>query len=168
MEISIIAAVAENGVIGKHGRLPWRMPSDLKHFKELTMGHGLVMGWKTWKDVSARTGLPLPGRRHYIVTEHHLHCEVPAACVTRPTIEQAIDQALTWVEKLFIIGGSRVFADGQKYASTMHITRIHANVDGDTSFPPIDETQWMCVARTAIVQSASDEYPASHEEWRRL
>lgn len=167
MQINIIAAVADNNVIGLKGRLPWHIPSDLKRFKELTMGHGLLMGWKTWLDVSAKTRLPLPGRRHYIVTRNHLRHEVPAGCITRPSLPEAIDRALGQEQKLFIIGGELIFQEAMQYAENMYITRIFGTMPGDTFFPKINRSTWHRAKASAIIQKSGDSHATSHELWQR-
>lgn len=123
--IAIIAAVAENGVIGRGGAMPWRLSSDLARFKRLTLGNTVVIGRRTHESI----GRPLPGRRTIVVSSRPVE-----GMETAQSLEEAIARADTPV---FLAGGARIYAEGLAFAETIHLTRVHARPEGDTFFPPI-------------------------------
>ncbi|MEO1085470.1 MAG: dihydrofolate reductase [Acidobacteriota bacterium] len=133
--LSLVAAVARNGVIGRDGDLPWRLPKDLRHFKRLTVGHTLLMGRRTWDSI----GRPLPKRRS-IVLSRDPRFEAPGAEVARD-FESALDLADDG-EHLFVIGGHSLYAISLAAATTLELTRVHAEVEGDVTFPDVDWTRW--------------------------
>jgi dihydrofolate reductase len=140
--VSIIAAVAANGVIGRDGDLPWRLPTDLRFFKRVTMGHHLVMGRKTWESI----GRPLPGRTIVVLTRDP-RLEIPGVEVVHELPEAlALAQAAGDAEA-FVIGGAAVFARALPLADRLYLTRVYADVEGDVCFPAFDEHQWVEVAR---------------------
>ena len=129
MQIIIIAAVAENGVIGRAGKLPWHIPEDLKRFRALTTGHPVIMGRKTFESI----GKPLPDRKNIVITgqkDYHRDGIV---------IVHSLDEALKACsgEKAFVIGGSSVFEEALPFANRLEITQIHRVVEGDVYFPAI-------------------------------
>ena len=138
--IALIAAVARNGVIGLHGRLPWRLPDDLKRFRALTSGHAIVMGRKTWESI----GKPLPERQN-IVVSRHLDFAAPGAVVAH-SLPEAIGLA-AMPSPLFIIGGEAIYRDALPLADHLFLTEIHRQFDGDAKFPDFDRTQWRETAR---------------------
>lgn len=143
--ISIIVAVAENGVIGRGGDLPWRLPDDLRYFKRITMGHPLVMGRKTFESI----GRPLPGRTNIVLTRD------PAwraeGVDTAHTLDQALDLARSAPggEDVMVIGGADVFARALPLADRLYLTEVLDTVPGDVYFPPFDRAEWREVDRTA-------------------
>ena len=134
---SIIAAIAENGCIGKDGTLPWHLPEDLKRFKELTMGHPVIMGRKTWESLPERFR-PLPGRTNVVVTRQADY-PLPEGVERVASIEDALAEH---AEDAFIIGGAQLYRDAMPLVDTLHITHVHATVDGDAFFPDIDAAVW--------------------------
>lgn len=132
MIISIIAAMAENRVIGKDGRLPWHLPADLAHFRDVTMGHPLVMGRKTFEGI----GRPLPGRTTIVVSrqlDYH-----PAGCF----VVNDLDSALTVVPdatEIFICGGGEIYRQALPFADRVYLTIVHKIAEGDTVFPEIPQ-----------------------------
>ncbi|HUR69017.1 MAG TPA: dihydrofolate reductase [Candidatus Thermoplasmatota archaeon] len=145
MRIHIIVAAAENGVIGRDGQMPWRIPEDLKRFKALTMGHPIVMGRKTWESI----GRPLPGRENVVITRQKL--ELRGA-----TVVHSLDEALAHVAAreagdAFVIGGGEIYAQALPRADVVHLTRVHGPFEGDARFPPLG-TEWREVAREARLQ----------------
>jgi dihydrofolate reductase len=138
--IALIAAVARNGVIGLHGRLPWRLPDDLKRFRALTSGHAIVMGRKTWDSI----GRPLPERQNIVVTRRR-DFAAPGGLVAH-SLAEAIGLA-TMPSPLFIIGGEAVYRDALPLADLLFLTEIHREFDGDARFPDFDRTQWRETAR---------------------
>src|SRR6478609_1826452 len=136
-QIVIIAAVAENGVIGRGGTMPWRLKSDMKHLRALTMGKPVVMGRKTYLSLYVR---PLPGRTNIVVTRDK-DFTAPGALVARSldiALEAARGDALRRGTEIMVIGGAEIYAQAMPYADQLEITRIHMTPEGDTVFPPID------------------------------
>lgn len=145
--VYLVAAVARNGVIGSEGKLPWRLPEDLRHFKELTLGHPVIMGRKTWESL----GRPLPGRENIVVT-HARGYDAPGAHVAA-SLEGAL--ALCAGEPLaFVIGGGELYAAALPLADAMVLTEIGRDFPGDTSFPPYDRSAWRETQRKP--QTAAD------------
>ena len=138
--IALIAAVARNGVIGLHGRLPWRLPDDLKRFRALTNGHAIVMGRKTWDSI----GKPLPERQN-IVVSRHLDFAAPGAVVAH-SLPEAIGLA-TLPSPVFVIGGEAIYRDALPLADLLFLTEIDREFDGDARFPDFDHAQWRATAR---------------------
>jgi dihydrofolate reductase len=145
-ELVLVAAVAKNGVIGNANALPWYLPEDLKHFKELTTGHIVIMGRKTWESLPERFR-PLPGRRNIVVTRN------PDYTGSGATVVHSLKEALKvgaggTAEKLFVIGGAELYAHALPLAQRLELTEIDAAFEGDARFPAIDRGQWREVART--------------------
>ncbi len=163
MRVSIVVAVSENGVIGRGGGLPWHLGDDLRRFKQLTMGHTLVMGRRTWESI----GRPLPGRRMIVVTRQ--------ADYRADGIETAagIDAALRLAEaagedEVFIVGGAEVYATALPLATRLHLTRVHADVDGDTRFPNVDWSQWRQVSSERHDADTKNDHPFSVKVYQRV
>ncbi len=137
MRISIIAILSANNIIGKGGGLPWHMPADLKHFKQLTMGHHLIMGRRTWESVGH-----LPGRTAVVITSRPDYR--PEGVKIAHTLEEAISIAReAGDEEPFIGGGGVVYEQAIHRADRMYLTRVHAEVEGDTYFPEFDDvSEW--------------------------
>lgn len=134
-EISLIAAMAENRVIGAEGTLPWHLPADLKRFKALTMGHPILMGRKTYESI----GRPLPQRRNLVLTRQREWSAPGTETV------QTLDEALGRIEpgeELFVIGGEQVYRLALPRAKRLYLTLVHTQVAGDAVFPPFDVEQW--------------------------
>lgn len=135
--LTLIAAVARNGVIGIENRLPWRLPADLKHFKTLTLGHTVIMGRKTWESLPARFR-PLPGRRNIVVSRNAGYSASGATVVL--SLPEAIGEADSG--EAFVIGGAELYAAALPLADRLQLTEIDATFEGDTYFPAIDPLQW--------------------------
>ena len=141
-KVYLVAAVAANGVIGRNGRLPWQLPEDLKHFKQLTLGHPVIMGRLTWESL----GKPLPGRDNIVVTGQPGY-EAPGASVAGSL---AAALALCADEPVaFVIGGSRLLAEALPVASGLVLTEIQRDFSGDTWFPDYDRSKWRETQREA-------------------
>jgi dihydrofolate reductase len=130
MIISIIAAMAENRVIGRDGAIPWDIPADLQRFRDLTMGHPVVMGRKTF----AAIGRPLPGRENIILTRQPGYRA--EGCRVAPSLEEAL-AACTGADEVFICGGEDIYRQALPLADRIYLTVIHRECAGDTFFPPI-------------------------------
>ncbi|MDT0575795.1 dihydrofolate reductase [Croceicoccus sp. F390] len=138
-ELFLVAARAQNGVIGKDNRLPWRIPADLARFKRLTMGSPMIMGRRTFESLP---GI-LPGRRHIVMTRNvHWHAE-DAEVVHG--LDAALQRANT--ARIAVIGGADVFAQSLPMARRIEITEVHADFDGDAVMPPVDQAGWQETAR---------------------
>ena len=138
-QITLVVARARNGVIGRGGKLPWHLPADLRHFKEVTMGTPMIMGRRTFESLP---GL-LPGRRHIVVTRD------PNWSAPGVAIALSADEALALAEAPYvsIIGGAEIFALYEPVATAVELTEIHADVEGDTFMPPFDPALWREQAR---------------------
>lgn len=137
--ITIVIARADNGVIGKEGGLPWRLPADLRRFKALTLGKPVLMGRRTWDSL----GRALPGRRNLVLTRDPRWSAPGAERVG--DIEAAL--ALAAAPELIVIGGAEVCALALPLASRFELTQVHASPDGDTWLPALDPGQWREIAR---------------------
>lgn len=150
MTVAIVAAVAENGVIGRGGGLPWRLPEDLRFFKRLTTGHTVIMGRRTWDEIRR----PLPGRRNIVITRDATR-EFPGA-------ERAgsLDEALALSagdEQVFVIGGAEIYQQALPRADRLYLTHVHAAVEGDTTFPDWDALAWRVVEEQRF--AADERHP---------
>lgn len=142
MRISIIAAVATNGVIGRDGGLPWRLPADMRFFKRTTMGHHLVMGRKTWASI----GRPLPGRTMVVLTRDR-SARIPGVVVAHELAEAVERAEAAGDSELFVIGGAEIYALALPRADRLLLTRVEADVPGDVVFPEYDAAAWVEVDR---------------------
>ena len=140
MKISIVVAMAANGVIGQDNELPWHLPADLKHFKQTTMGKPILMGRKTWESI----GRPLPGRTNIVITRDRTYTAAGGIVVN--SIEAAITAAGEQ-DEVMVIGGAELYRQVLPYTDTIYLTRIHERFDGDTRFPEISDTEWQQLER---------------------
>jgi dihydrofolate reductase len=132
--VSLVAAVARGRVIGRDNGIPWRIPEDMARFRELTMGHPVVMGRLTWESLPERFR-PLPGRRNVVVTRNRAWHD--AGAERAGSFEDAV-QLLGSSSQIFVIGGGQLYAAALPLADELLLTEIDAEVDGDTLFPPVD------------------------------
>jgi dihydrofolate reductase len=138
--ITFYVARADNGIIGRDGGLPWRLPEDLKRFKAMTMGKPMVMGRKTFESFPR----PLPGRRHLVLTRD------PAWAAEGAEVVRSVDEAIATagdVEEIAVIGGAEIFALFMPLADRIELTEVHRFVEGDTKMPPLGEG-WRVAMRT--------------------
>ena len=152
-------ARARNGVIGKDGGLPWRLSSDLKLFKALTLGKPVIMGRKTWDSLPSR---PLPGRMNVVLTRDGSF--EPRGCIVSDNFPEALSIAKEQaeedgVEEVCVIGGAALFELALPRAQRLYITEVEAVVQGDVVFPAFDEAAWREVRREAHPAGEKDEYP---------
>lgn len=148
MKISLIAAMADNRVIGIENRLPWKLPGDMKWFRQHTLGKPVIMGRKTWESFG---GKPLPERSNIVITRDAGYT-APGALVVHD-----IDAALTAAgdaEEVMIIGGESFYRQMLPLAHRLYLTRVHCEPEGDAWFPEFDETQWRVVEQ---VDNKADE-----------
>ena len=135
MIVSIIVALAENGVIGKDNGLPWHLGADMKRFKTITTGHTILMGKNTYLSI----GRPLPNRRNVVLTTSMTDIE---GCEVINSVEQIDSLGLNDDDELIVIGGARVYEQFISKADRLYLTVVHAQADGDTRFPEFDNDQW--------------------------
>jgi dihydrofolate reductase len=136
--VSLIVAMAQNGVIGRGSTLPWHLPEDLKRFKATTMGKPMLMGRKTFESI----GRALPGRLNLVLTRD-LHWSAPGVSVVH-SLEEALTRADA-AEELMVIGGAEIYQLAMPFARRIYLTHVQADVAGDTFFPAFDATQWVDV-----------------------
>ncbi len=141
--VTILAAVARNGVIGVDGSLPWHLPDELALFKELTLGHVLVMGRKTYESV----GRPLPGRTTVVVTRQPDWAAGVGGVHRAAGVPEALRMAREIDDEVFVVGGAEVYAAALPEADRLALTFVEAEPDGDTRFPEVDWSRWHEVAR---------------------
>jgi dihydrofolate reductase len=151
--LTLVAAVARDGVIGLDNRLPWHLPADLKHFKALTQGHTVIMGRKTWESLPTAFR-PLPGRRNIVLTRDQGYRAEGA------TIAGSLSAAIAAAEgdEAFVIGGAELYAAAMPLADRLQLTEIDAAFEGDTWFPAIDPGQWREAARETQHDAAGFDY----------
>ena len=164
--VVLLAAVAENGVIGRDNALPWRQSSDLRRFKAMTMGKPVVMGRKTYRSI----GKPLPGRTNIVVTRD------PDFRAGGVVIANGIDAALEaaredarrqGADEIMVIGGTEIFQQTMALADRLEITHVHANPQGDTFFPTIDPGLWRATDRSDHPAGPRDDAAFSYVTYRR-
>ncbi|MDT7828152.1 dihydrofolate reductase [Pricia sp. S334] len=162
-EICMIAAAGENNALAKDGDLPWHLPDDFKRFKKLTSGHKIIMGRKTFETFDR----PLPNREHIIVTRDTTYTVTCKDCTVVHSMEEAMDfvksDALS-----FIIGGGEIYRQGERFADTIELTRVHHIFEGaDTFFPEIDETVWALTAEEFHPKDDRHNFSFSYLRYRR-
>lgn len=161
MALNLIYACADNGVIGRDNALPWHLPEDMAHFRQLTMGCPVLMGRKTWDSLPPRFR-PLPGRLNLVLTRQYAWQAEGATRVA------SVEEALTLCpagQDLWVIGGAEVYAMALPLAQRLEITEVHRQVDGDAWAPKIDVRQWPEVTRTR--HTAANGTPYSFVTRRR-
>lgn len=163
--LCLIAALAENRVIGCNNQLPWHLPADLKHFKALTLGKPIIMGRKTWDSL----GRPLPGRLNLVVSRQ-LDLHLPGAEVFA-SLEAAMARADQWaaaegVDELMLIGGAQLYQQGLALAERLYLTRVSLNPAGDAWFPEFANANWQLA--DAVEHAATADVPAHvYQVWQR-
>src|SRR3954468_12469911 len=164
MRISIIAAVAENGVIGRQGQLPWRLSDDLRKFKQLTMGHTIIMGRRTWESI----GRVLPGRRTVVVSRSAGFPTNVDGVAKTTSFDKALEiAAAAGDEEAFIVGGAELYREALSHANRLYLTRVCAAVEGDTSFPDIEWNNWQLVESENHDANEKNEYAYRFETYER-
>jgi dihydrofolate reductase len=161
----MIAAMADNRVIGLDNTMPWHLPADLKHFKAMTLGKPIIMGRKTWDSL----GRPLPGRLN-IVVSRQTDLALEGAEVF-PSLDAAVARAEAWaleqgVDELMLIGGAQLYAQGLEQADRLYLTRVALSPEGDAWFPAFDASQWKLVSN--LPNPAEGDKPAyNFEVWEK-
>jgi dihydrofolate reductase len=160
MIISLVAAASDNNVIGKNNALPWRMPADMKFFKNLTMGHTVVMGRKTYESM----GKPLPGRKNIIITRNSNY--KAEGCVVVGSFAEVIEICKEEGE-IFIVGGSEIYRQIINKADKIYLTRVHGIFDGDAYFADIHSDEWVESHKTDYEADEKNPYPYAFMEYLR-
>lgn len=161
MSLSLIVAMDRNRVIGRDGDLPWRQRADLQRFKRVTMGHAIIMGRKTWDSIQRL----LPGRTTIIVTRQS-PWSVDGA-LTAHSLEEAVRLAGEDGEP-FITGGAQLYQQALPLVDRLYLTRVDAEVEGDTYFPELDLAGWELVESQAQEADEANQFPAVFEVWERV
>jgi dihydrofolate reductase len=138
MKISLIVAMGENRVIGGSGHIPWHLPADFKHFKDLTMGHPIVMGRKTFESI----GKPLPGRTNIVITRDASYRYDGVVTVTSPDAALAAATAAPGGNEMFVIGGAEIYKLFLSRADRIYLTQVHGAFEGDVFFPELGPGEW--------------------------
>jgi dihydrofolate reductase len=160
MILSCIVAMAENGVIGRGNTLPWRLSADLKRFKQLTTGHTLIMGRKTFESI----GRLLPDRTSIVLT--HDRAYAPAGAIVVHSLEEALERC-GGEQEIFAIGGAALFREALPRAQRLYLTRVHADVAGDVHFPDRSLRDWEIIEQTPLPADDKNQYPTTFEVYVR-
>jgi dihydrofolate reductase len=160
MIVTFVVAVAENGVIGRNGQLPWRMPTDMKRFRTLTLGRPVIMGRRTFESLRK----PLEDRDNIVVTRR-TDFRTPPSVHVAPGIEEALTIARPLAagrgaEEIAVIGGAEVFRAALPFADRVYLTIVRGKPEGDTHLEPFDPQVWQESARETLPQTADDQFPA--------
>jgi dihydrofolate reductase len=161
--VTLIVAMTDDGVIGVDGRLPWRLPEDLRRFKAATLGKPVVMGRKTFESI----GRPLP-QRHNIVLTRQVGFSARDPAVTVVTTLEAALQAAGDVPEVMIIGGAEIYQLALPLAQRIILTRVHANVQGDTHFSPLDPKAWRVASSETYAADEKHAYSMTFEDLERV
>jgi dihydrofolate reductase len=166
MEVVLVVAIAENGVIGAGGAMPWRLKSDMQRFKALTLDRPIVMGRKTFASI----GRPLPGRTNIVVTRDP-DFRAAGVVVTNSVADARViakgDALRRFATEIAVIGGAEIYAQWMPCADRLEITEVHTRPDGDTSFAAIDAAVWQEVARVRNPAGPADSADFSYVTYRR-
>jgi dihydrofolate reductase len=158
--LTIIAAIANNNVLGKNNRLIWHLPADLKRFKQTTSGHCVIMGRKTFESL----GKPLPNRTNIVITRDNTFN--PEGCVIAHSLREAIDAAKA-DDNPFILGGAEIYKQAMAVADVLDLTFVHHTFEGDVFFPKIDTTIWKETSRQDFKADAKNKYDYSFVRFER-
>ncbi|HYC87888.1 MAG TPA: dihydrofolate reductase [Thermoanaerobaculia bacterium] len=164
MKLSLMAALSTNNVIGRDNEVPWRLSTDLKRLKAMTMGHHVIMGRKTYESV----GKPLPGRTNVVITRQEGYA--PEGVTVVHSLEEAVRVAArAGEEEAFLLGGAQIYAQAMHRADRMYLTRVHAEVEGDTWFPDFDDvSEWRLTDAEHFDADEKNEYPFSFLTYERV
>lgn len=160
IKISLIVAAAENGIIGKDNDMPWKISSDLQYFKKITMHKPIIMGRKTFDSI----GKPLPGRVNIVITRDVTF--TADGVITAHSVDMALDVAKSMAEvkglkEVMVIGGAQIYALCLPEADRLYLTRIHAEIDGDTYFPDLKAEEWLEYSSERHVAGEKDSHDYS-------
>ena len=156
MKISIVVAAAENGVIGKDNQLLWKLSSDLKRFKNITTGHYILMGRKTFESI----GKPLPNRTSLIISRNFV-CDFENCYVFKTISDAIIYAAQQGQEEIFVVGGGEIYKQTMTLANTIHLTIVHTEIEGDTHFE-YDDSNWKVLHSEFIPKDEKNEFDSTY------
>ncbi|MBO5875411.1 MAG: dihydrofolate reductase [Alistipes sp.] len=157
--VSVIVAVAENGVIGDKNSLLWHISEDLRNFKRVTSGHPVIMGRKTFESL----GRPLPNRKNVVITRQDITIE---GCEVVHSLDEALG-LFSAEEEVFVIGGAQIYREAMPLADRFYLTRVHHSYQGDTSFPEWSEADWILTESEHFERGEKYEYPFTIEVYNR-
>lgn len=164
--LSIVVAASENGVIGRDNDMPWKLSTDLKRFKTLTLGKPVIMGRKTWESI----GRALPGRPNIVITRdgtfHAQGAQIVGSLEDAIVLGRRLATELG-VGEVCIIGGGNIYAQALPLSDKVHLTRVLATIDGDTYFPEIDSQVWRAVSSEDVPQGVKDSHPTRYIQYER-
>ena len=159
--VSFVVAMTNAHVMGRDNQLPWHIPADLAHFQRMTVGKAIVMGRRTFESI----GRPLPERHNIVVTRDRDF--VADGCTIAHSVEGALTAAAS-VPEIAVIGGAQIFQELLPQADLLHVTYVHAEIDGDTYFPELNPDDWFELDRTEVAAGPRNVYPLSFVTLRRL
>ena len=157
MKLSMIVAVAENGVIGRNNALPWYLPNDLKYFKQTTKGKPVIMGRKTYESI----GKPLPGRTNIVITRQADYQPEGVKVVNSVEAARELAESVCLIdgqEEAMIMGGAEIYTLALPHTDRLYLTEVHADVEGDAFFPEYDKSLWQEVAREDFAAEGPNPY----------
>lgn len=160
-KIILIAAAGENNSLGINGDLPWHLPNDFKRFKQLTSGHKIVMGRKTFETFPK----PLPNREHVVITRDKNYLP-KFDCKLFHSIKEAIDYSSVDA-KVFVIGGGEIYKQAMPFGTHIELTRVHGEFQADTYFPEIDENEWNLVNEEFHPKDEKHKYDFTYQTFER-
>ncbi|MCH2113603.1 MAG: dihydrofolate reductase [Pirellulales bacterium] len=164
MSLSIIVAFAENGVIGRDGALPWHLSADLQRFKRLTMGHTIIMGRRTWESI----GRPLPGRTSMVISRQAHSRPEQDKVLWASSLDAALaDPRCAREAEAFVIGGAMLYEEALPIADRLYVTRVRAQVPGETYFPEVVWNMWQLVEEQTYPPDARNDYSYSFQVYQR-
>ena len=162
MIISLVVAAAKNNGIGKDGKMPWHLPNDMKHFKNVTWGLPVIMGRKTYESL----GKPLPGRTNIIITRQQYQA-AEGVFVVHDIKEAMAAAAETDAKEAFVIGGGEIYRQTLPVTQRIYLTRVHTTIEGDTYFPEISESEWNLLSQLDFTADEKHAYAYSFQVWQR-
>ena len=160
---AIISAIGKNSEIGINGRLPWNLPADMQRFKELTLGHTVIMGHNTWDSLSVK---PLPNRRNIVMTTHPQLIGDTAEIAG--DVQEAVAMTQNAENEVFVIGGAKVYAAFEKIASKMYLTKVNGSFAADTFFPITDFTHWRLIEENFIRKNNNNNFDITFQTYEKI
>lgn len=160
LQVTLIVAASNNNVIGVNNQMPWHLPNDFKYFKANTMDHSIIMGRKTYDSI----GKPLPGRRNIILTrdQNYQNSEVDIANSISEVFNYCRDE-----REIFILGGADIFKQALALANRVLLTRVHADIQGDTFFPELNPAEWQLVSQDMHFKDEKHAFDYTFEVWEK-
>lgn len=161
LDWTLVVAMSKNGIIGRDGDLPWRLRSDLKRFKSMTMGHCLLMGRKTYESI----GRPLPGRQTIVLSRNGME-NLPEGVSVAADLDE-VESLVQSGRKVMVVGGAQVYRSALPRCAEIWLTRVQTEIEGDTAFPEVDWDAWTLQSAERFEPSDGDDWPTQFELWKR-